>query len=470
MIHEYLMLGLIAVAGVAGAKLIGVRSAWLAIASGLTIAVFIRVVTFSTLNMFGLLEWATPLFIAMMLSLIVIASWRAWDGFLLPALLALGLAVLAVTSTRVLGFVGVGHGDSLWILTLSDLMERGGDMEILAGRTSIKRGFAYPLLLALGPTGQYLTGLTPYIFAVLAAAVIWLAVALLRDQPRTRIWLVGSLLLAVTVTAVVPLRAIFYLNGHTLTAVGLLITAGITVMAVKRESFEKSEFAVLLLAIFTAAATRPEAIAIVALVVAPLISRRWISRLQVGLIVSAASVSLSIWLSTYHSYIINETKLPWFVFSAILIGLGWLPALRIFDWLRFHLVPVALISMVVVFVAAEMLFAESLAKGNAALWQNLIGGDGLWGWLVIALALAVVLAGFKDLSVEYKTLLTISVSLIMGSLIAKMLDGGQFGTPTLGRVGWSDSLNRMWIHYFGIFLVTALVGLVQNERIHRKIK
>jgi len=268
----------------------------------------------------------------------------------------------------------------------------------------------------------------------------------------------------------VPLRAVFYVNGHTLTAVGLLVTTGITVLAVKRGGFERSEFWVLLLAIFTAAATRPEAIAIIALVVAPLISRRWISRLQVGLIVSAASVSLSIWLSTYHSYIINETQLPWFVFSAIFIALGWLPALRIFDWLRFRLVPVALVSMVVVFIAAEILFAESLAKGNQALWQNLFVGDGLWGWLVIALLAAVALAGYKDLSVEYKTLLTISASLILGSLIAKMLDGGQFGNPTLGRTGWSDSLNRMWIHYFGIFLVTALVGLVQNERIHRKIK
>jgi hypothetical protein len=436
----------------------------------LTIAVFIRVVTFSTFNMFGHLELATPTFIALMLGLIVLASWRAWDGFLLPALIALGFSVLAVTATRILGFVGVGHGDSLWVLTLSELMERGGDMEILAGRTSIKRGFAYPLLLALGPSGQYLTGLTPYIFAALAAAFIWLAAQLLKGQPAGRIWFVGGLLLAITVTAVVPLRAIFYVNGHTLTAIGFLITAGITVLAIKRGGFERSEFVVLLLAIFTAAATRPEAIALIALIVAPLISRPWISRVQVGLIVSAATVSLSIWLSTYHSYIINETQLPWFVFSAIFIGLGWLPTLRVFDWLRFRMVPIGLISMVVVLVAAQVLFAKSLAKGNAALWQNLVVGEGLWGWLFIGLVLALLLAGFKDLSPEYKTLLTISASLVLGSLIAKMLDGGQFGTPTLGRVGWSDSLNRMWIHYFGIFLVTALVGLVQNERLHRKIK
>jgi hypothetical protein len=56
----------------------------------------------------------------------------------------------------------------------------------------------------------------------------------------------------------------------------------------------------------------------------------------------------------------------------------------------------------------------------------------------------------------------ITASLVLGSLIAKMLDGGQFGHPTLGRLGWSDSLNRMWIQSFGIFLVAAVVAMVQS--------
>ena len=42
-----------------------------------------------------------------------------------------------------------------------------------------------------------------------------------------------------------------------------------------------------------------------------------------------------------------------------------------------------------------------------------------------------------------------------------MVDGGQFGSPTLGRVGWDDSLNRMWFHFIGLFIVTAVVGVAQ---------
>jgi len=71
----------------------------------------------------------------------------------------------------------------------------------------------------------------------------------------------------------------------------------------------------------------------------------------------------------------------------------------------------------------------------------------------------------KQMSPEHRTLLWISGALVLGSLIVKMLDGGQFGHPTLGRTGWSDSLNRMWLQSFAIFLVAALVGLVQNDKL-----
>jgi hypothetical protein len=59
----------------------------------------------------------------------------------------------------------------------------------------------------------------------------------------------------------------------------------------------------------------------------------------------------------------------------------------------------------------------------------------------------------------YGTLLRIAGALAVASFLAKMVDGGQFGAPTLGRVGWDDSLNRMWIHFLGIFFVLAVVGV-----------
>jgi hypothetical protein len=144
---------------------------------------------------------------------------------------------------------------------------------------------------------------------------------------------------------------------------------------------------------------------------------------------------------------------------------GCLPALKMFDWLRFRLVPVALISMTVVFIAAEVVFHNALRKGNQALADNLFYGSGRWGIFFGAIVLGIILGNWKKMTPEHKTLLAITGSLVLGSLITKMLDGGQFGHPTLGRTGWSDSLNRMWLQSFAIFLVTVLVGLVQNNKI-----
>jgi uncharacterized membrane protein len=150
---------------------------------------------------------------------------------------------------------------------------------------------------------------------------------------------------------------------------------------------------------------------------------------------------------------------------AIMLGLGTLPAIKWLDWLRFRIVPVALIAMVLVFVGAEVVFRHALAKGNRALIANLLFGSGRWGIFVALIVVGVLLGRLRKLTPEHKTLLVITTSLILGSLITKMLDGGQFGHPTLGRTGWSDSLNRMWRQSFAIFLVTVLVGLVQNDRI-----
>jgi hypothetical protein len=119
----------------------------------------------------------------------------------------------------------------------------------------------------------------------------------------------------------------------------------------------------------------------------------------------------------------------------------------------------------VVFVAAQVVFHTALAKGNRSIVTNLIFGSGRWGIFVAVIILGIALGRLRKLTPEHKTLLAITLSLILGALITKMLDGGQFGHPTLGRVGWSDSLNRMWLQSFAIFLVTVLVGLVQNNSI-----
>jgi hypothetical protein len=202
-----------------------------------------------------------------------------------------------------------------------------------------------------------------------------------------------------------------------------------------------------------------------ALIVLPLLAQPWIRRREIIWIISSGTFGLAMWLSTFHSYIIHATHLPWFVFMAIMVSLGMLPALKIFDWVRTRIMPIALIAMGVVFIGAEVVFHSALRKGNQALYDNLIGGSGRWGWFFPALVVCLLLGWVKLATPEHKTLIYITTALVLGSLIAKMVDGGQFGHPTLGRTGWSDSLNRMWLQSFAIFLVTALVGLVQNNKL-----
>jgi len=202
-----------------------------------------------------------------------------------------------------------------------------------------------------------------------------------------------------------------------------------------------------------------------AVIVLPLLAQPWIRRREIMWIITSGTFGLTMWLATYHSYIINATHLPWYVFMAIAVGLGLLPALKIFDWLRKRIVVVAIVGMAVVFVLAEIRFHKDLHKGNQALYDNLLGGSGRWGWFFVGLVFVLLLGKLRKLSPEHKALVEICVSIVLASFIVKMLDGGQFGHPTLGRTGWSDSLNRMWLQSFAIFLVTALVGLVQNDKI-----
>ena len=467
MLTEFAVLILIALGGVAIAWQLGIRNLWLSVPAGLMISVVIRDVLFATMNMVHQRWIGAFAFFGILALGLVVSAWQAGRGLYKNMLLGTGLALLAVFSTRVLGFQGTPHGDSLWILSFAHLFDINGNIAFLNGHTAIKRGFSYPLLLALGPSGQSLSGITPYIFGALGCLVIWAIKELVGAQPKKRVYWVAGLLFVTTFSTVMPLRAIYYVNGHTLTAVGLLAVAIAVTVSVRDYHLTREQLLVICLGVFTASTSRIEGIVLAALLVLPVLSQPWIRRREIMWIITSGTLGLSIWLATYHSYIINATHLPWYVFMAIFVAGGLLPAWKLFDAIRIRILPITLIAMAAVFVAAEVVFRDALRKGNQALYDNLIGGSGRWGWFFVAVVVLLILGlrKLKELSPEHRLLLWSTSALILGSLIVKMLDGGQFGHPTLGRTGWSDSLNRMWLQSFAIFLVTALVGLVQNDKL-----
>ena len=474
MLNEILVLTLIAAGSVSGAWLLGARSTLLAIPTGLLLASVARILIFSTFNIFSLRQFASGAFYVVLAATLVVAALKARAGLYRPIIASVVAGLLGVFSTRVLGIIGTRHGDSYWILAVSHLMQNNGDMMILDGHTPLKRGFAYPLFLALGPQDQALTGITPYIFFAMICALGWVFLQLVKGQPRGRIYIVAALLAAVSFTATMPLRAIFYVNGHTLFAVGLIITIGVSVIALRDKVLSNAHLVALCAGVYVATSTRAEGVAIMAIAILPIISLSFLSRFKVALIITTLTASFAIWQATYNSYLIPN-GMPWIVFMVILIGAGLLAIIKWFDWLRLRIFLFGLIGLVVVFAAAEVKWHSDFRRGHKALIYNLFLnfdtkslGSGGWGLMFAGLLWLLAVAAVSRWSSEFRYLLMISAMLVIGSFIAKMLDGGQFGHPDLGRIGWSDSLNRMWIQTFGIFVLTVAVGLVQNEKIWQR--
>ena len=465
MLYEFGILALMLSSGISLAYGLGVRNAIL-IPAGLAVSAVIRVLSHSLLEIFGQAQLGQMTWLILSLGGLAFGLLKFLQER--QYLLWLGLGVLAALVgplvTRGMGLRGIPHSDSLWILTLSDLMQRAGDLEIVGGRTAIKRGFSFPMLLSLGPEGEFLSGLIVVIFIALVLAIYW-AVTELAPRLNQRQWLWILLPVAlVLLTAPIVWRAVLYINGHTLTAIGVTMAAGAVVISIRDERLSRPNLLLIALGLALISTTRPEGVAFAAIIAAPLLSRRWISRWDVRLIAGSALMSFGLWMYVYDGYIPNLIRLYDERFPIAMATGTFLVGLKIFDFLRFRLVPLAFAGMAGLLVLVLATNLGSLTDDIWAQTQNLFLGAGFWGTFFVALVPTLIAIGRKAMSGGYQDLLTISLLMALGSVVAKLMDGGLFGDPTLGRTGWTDSLNRMWLHVFGIFLVTAIVGLAERTR------
>ena len=353
---------------------------------------------------------------------------------------------------------------------MSDALQSNSvDLTALGGRVVIKRGFAYPAMLALGPEGEQLTGFTPYLWLVLIFAIWWLARSSIgATAARKDKWLLGgvtALLAGAALSAIMPLRSVLYVNGHTLFALAAVVVLACSISAIKQSALLPYELVAICMGLATISITRPEGIVFAAVLALPLISRSWLSRWQVAVLVSSASVSLFLWIVSTDWTLIQSLGavgvglLVILLLGGVIISLPWLDAIRV----RLTLIA-AWVSIVVTLALAIWLNAAFL-PGLASLWQNLgPANEGRWGYILLAFIPAVILIGLKQISETYRVLLTTSLLLIFSTLASKLLDGAQVFEVSLGRVGWSDSVNRMWIHSFAILWVTLLVGMFERGR------
>ncbi len=457
------LLAFIAIATVAiGSRLVA-KNYWLILPAGFLAVIVLRVLS----AVVALFANRLPNHIDSLEIWVFVAAMAA---FALPAVaklrlhlwsLAISVAVFGFGEivVNVLHFFTRSHGDALWILALSDYISQGGTPTALGTSMSLKRGFALILMLGTGEGGNRIDAFVPIIFMLVGIVTLGFAWHLLRGFSR-RVSIVSLVAVsAVVFTATMPLVAIFYVNGHTMVALG--ITTAVAAMLVPVEFFvnERARLIVVCLGLAVVTMTRPEGVLLALVVVAIFAARHGTKPREVLISIASVFAAFLTWMYTVDSYVLAGRM-------ALLAPLAMLAVLAIvwalYRWAPkiigsvFALTPLALLSM---FLVLEVVFFNALKKGDRSLVTNLFFATGGWGYFFWGLLIVVVVSLFIQREAVYGTLLRIVAALAVASFLAKMVDGGQFGSPTLGRVGWDDSLNRMWIHFLGLFFVLAVVGV-----------
>lgn len=466
MVTELAVLVLLAAASVSASWLLGVRNFWLHLPVGLAVVTLLRALTFSALNLIDQRAWLNPIYFAELFAILLVAAWAAQRQMYLSFFMAVGFSILSVISTRGFGMSTSPRADSLWILALTKLFNTTGDLNKLDRITAIRKGFTYPLMLSLGPQEEYLSAFTPFAYLVLLCTLIWALTELTKLQRTSRVLLTLGLVLLPVVTAVMPIRIMYYIGPHSLVAIGYTMAACAVALAVRDGKLSSSNRTVILLGFALAAMSTAEALAVLVVIAIPLFKRQWLKRSDAALITLAASLPFSIWLATYNSYLIQITGLVWYVACPIFIAITMLIATKPFDTIRQNLAILAPIALVVFLIGAHFAYPQNMTRGYQTLIENLFLGKGDWGTLpyVILWGIAfVVLSGISKQSHEVRSLVyTLTVG-ILASMVAKILAGGQLGDPVLGRFAWTDSLNRMWFHILGISLLAIVVGISQQD-------
>ncbi|MFM6980839.1 MAG: hypothetical protein ACKOWE_05490 [Micrococcales bacterium] len=462
MITEIVMMLAIALGGAAFSRMLRISSIWFGFAASLVAAMALRGVTFVLLYPIGLQIYSKWVFAALSFAAFVWVFIRERKQLLPLLWLPLGAAVATIIATRVIGFSRLGHSDSRWILIVVHVMQQGDSLGILDDSNVFKRGLIFPLMLALGDSREFLTSLTPYAYAALVSAGIGIATLVLKGYSRRTLWLASLPVVLALYTSTMWLRATFLLNSHLF--MGLLITVAllVTIKAMQAGKLDRGDFWLLVLTSFSFGMVRSEGLLINLVILLPLLSTKLLTRAQILWLLITASVSFSIWIAFYNSYILQATHLPWLALMAVLVAGSALPALKWFDWLRARSFTIAIWLLAAVLAGLTIFFSESMLRGWRAIWANLGVGHGLWGAAPFILVLGILFGIGKSISAEHRLLVKVSALLLLTFLAAKTLDDAAIGEPGLGRVGWGDSLNRMWIHVIVVFAITAILGIASR--------
>lgn len=468
---EAVILSVAGLSGVAGGVLMGWRHPLLLAGGAIAVATSVRVFSslsawsFGALSLFQELWWGASLTLAVVGG--VWAFWRARRAYLLGLSVFAGLTVVSISIKYLLAWGERHHRDSTSVVETA-LMIFQAEVSPLEWSPSVKRGLSFPLLLALGPDERLLASATPLVFLSLLTLVAWLASTVMAGRVPIR-WQVtaGVLVGAFSLTVPIFRVALTYLNSHVLMALGLLIMVAGLILANRRGGLGPDTMGLLAVGAVVGTTARVEGIVSVAVLLAYLISSRWLRTLtdRVGswAVIGLAGVTLAWWMEAVATGIPASYGLTTLTLVTGVFVAGAVAVIPLFDRIRWVVFPLVVAVMGGLLLRIPISSSDPL-QALMAQFNNVVKGYGGWGVAALALGASLVLLGWKARSRDYKTFAMFSVVFVFVTLFSKLFDGDGFGGGGLGRDGFYDSVNRMWLHTLGIVATAMVVGYAEFLR------
>ena len=377
-----------------------------------------------------------------------------------PALVVCG--ILALGYGAILDVTHYKHVDTLEYLTIGAMIYEGSFLEGVSLYQLQKRQLSMPLLhlLANAKDAYYLNLIHPLITLSVLASMSWVLLASrLSELSRVgTLFAVGIALLAMLTTNRFVMHT-FYLNGHMLAGLEILLIAGAGwLLATGAQIRHRLLFVTQTLAAGALIVTRPEGFLLAALAIAPtLLGTAASSRYRFALALAAGTA-----IAAWHAYLSGvaitmgrwprPTMLMPLIFGLGLIGSAGLTlirkdldtAWRILDsWIE----PLLWIALAGLATLNSDIFMSSLyatATNIRVYWGNVV-------WI---LALSVITFAILCRGGELRYLRFVVTSYLPAVFILSFLRDGAY------RVGGGDSLNRMWISIFPLAIMYLTVAAV----------
>ena len=459
--HEVAILLLLVLGGTSLAWFLGFRNAVLLATVGFALSILMRTSIFLIFHFFDIaissrLAWGAASLVAFLLAALFA---RRHQIFWMALLLAAGLGVIAFLTKYLLNIGERFHEDSVQIIGNSILVFSSDGMS-----SEIKRGLAYPLMLALGQEDHIFSSFTPLVFLNLLILSIWTGMRITRRIVEPRVYLlIAMFLVAVSATSPMVRTLVFYINSHTMVALGAALVISGLILSVHSVRLEPQTFAVIATGSILASWARYEGAIVILLALLPFISseliRTRLQRVNLFAVAISPAVAWLIWSIAAGadfrvlSMVTISGPALWAILGIIAIPLGlWVtPPL---DKLRRHTpsivgIPLAIFVM---FIFEQKLTSTSLP----AQIRNIFFGLGGWGFVAPAFLLLLVLFGYAHASREYRKLIGMLALAIPAAFFIKFLDG-----QAMGRQGFNDSINRSWAHWLPLFWLIASVGMAR---------